>query len=146
MWNDSEITRADASTNFVLRRYALDRGFKGVYTAWIAVVAVLKVQFAQMIALGAAIGDFLGQLLRVPATQIMVHLMSKETHKWIPTYINYSCKAIAVAVASRPRRPRLIRSRSRRRRGHDADRPWTGRGDAAATTRIVRGRIVATPR
>mmetsp|Transcript_744 Transcript_744/g.2235 ORF Transcript_744/g.2235 Transcript_744/m.2235 type:complete len:384 (-) Transcript_744:102-1253(-) len=79
--------------------YALDRGFKGVYTAWIAVVAVLKVQFAQMIALGAAIGDFLGQLLRVPATQIMVHLMSKETHKWIPTYINYSCKAIAVAVA-----------------------------------------------
>ena len=46
----------------------------------------------------------------------------------------------------RPRRPRLIRSRSRRRRGRDADRPWMGRGDAAATTQIVRGWVAAAPR
>ena len=58
----------------------------------------------------------------------------------------------------RSRRPRLVRSRSRRRRGariargrvaatpRRADRPWTGRGDAAAATRIARGRVAATPR
>ena len=50
---------------------ALDRGFKGVYTAWLAIIASLKVQFAQMIALGAAIGDFLADLLRVPLTKVL---------------------------------------------------------------------------
>ena len=51
---------------------AIDRGFKGVYTAWLAIIASLKVQFAQMIALGAAIGDFLADLLRVPLTKVLV--------------------------------------------------------------------------
>ena len=46
----------------------------------------------------------------------------------------------------RPRRPRLIRSSSRRRRGHDADRPRTGRGDAAATTWMIRGQDADRPR
>ena len=54
--------------------HVLDKAFKGVYTAWVAVLAVLKIQFAQMVALGAAIGDFVAQLLRVPATQVMVHV------------------------------------------------------------------------
>ena len=52
-----------------------------MYTAWVAVLAVLKIQFAQLIALGAAIGDFVAQLLRVPATQVMVHVMDKDSHK-----------------------------------------------------------------
>lgn len=77
----------------------LDKAFKGVYTAWIAVLAVLKIQFAQMIALGTAIGGFAAQLLRVPATQVMVHVMDKDSHKWIPTYISYTCKGIAVIIA-----------------------------------------------
>ena len=79
--------------------HVLDKAFKGVYTAWVAVLAVLKIQFAQMVALGAAIGDFVAQLLRVPATQVMVHVMDKDSHKWIPTYISYTCKAIAVIIA-----------------------------------------------
>ena len=45
-----------------------------------------------------------------------------------------------------PLRPRLIRNRSRRRRGVGAGRPWTGRGDAAAATRIVRGDASSRPR
>jgi hypothetical protein len=32
---------------------------KGLYTGWIGVVAVLKIQFAKTIALGSAIGDFI---------------------------------------------------------------------------------------
>ena len=44
-------------------------------------IAVLKIQFAQMIALGAAIGGFLATLLRIPMTQILVHLMKTDTHK-----------------------------------------------------------------
>ncbi|KAH8071461.1 hypothetical protein JL721_4440 [Aureococcus anophagefferens] len=52
-----------------------------------------------MVALGSAIGDFLGQLLRVPLTQVLVHVMDKETQKWIPTIIFYTCKVVAIAVA-----------------------------------------------
>ena len=29
----------------------------------------------------------------------MVHVMDKDSHKWIPTYISYTCKAIAVIIA-----------------------------------------------
>ena len=36
----------------------LDTAFKGVYSGWAAVIAVLKLQFARTVALGSAIGDF----------------------------------------------------------------------------------------
>lgn len=77
----------------------LDRGFQGVLTAWLAVIAALKIQFAQMIALGAAIGGFLVMLLKVPVTQILVHILEEDVHKWIPQCISYVCKAIALIVA-----------------------------------------------
>ena len=40
-----------------------------------------------------------GSLRAIPATQVMVHVMDKDSHKWIPTYISYTCKAIAVIIA-----------------------------------------------
>ena len=43
--------------------------------------------------------------------------------------------------AYRPRRPRLVTSNSRRRRGRDADMPWTG---VAAPPRLRRGRSAAS--
>jgi hypothetical protein len=77
----------------------LDKGFKGIYSAWLAVIAVLKLKFAQIIALGAACGDFVADLLRVPVTSVLVHVMDKETHKWIPNLIGYTTKIIAVVIA-----------------------------------------------
>jgi len=77
----------------------LDRGFNGIYSAWLAVIAVLKIQFAQMIALGAAIGGFLAKLLRIPMTQILVHVIKPDTHKWIPQIISYICKIISIIIA-----------------------------------------------
>ena len=81
-----------------------------MYTAWVAVLAVLKIQFAQMIALGAAIGDFVAQLLRVPATQVMVHVMDKDSHKsrivWKSKF--YGAFVLIIASSSTPSTRRLL--------------------------------------
>ena len=84
-----------AETNPVV----LDRGFKGVYTAWAGVVAALKIQFAMIIALGATIGDFLGKLLSKPLTPLLENCLGEDLHKWIPHFIYYACKVIAVSIA-----------------------------------------------
>lgn len=72
---------------------------QGLYSGWIGVIAVLKVQFAKTIALGSAIGDFMYKTVEKPFSAILVHLLPKEYHKWIPTFIGYVCKAIAISVA-----------------------------------------------
>jgi len=77
----------------------LDQSFKGVYSSWAAVIAVLKVRFAQTVALGAAIGDNLGKWATIPATKILVHLVAEDLHKWIPNIIFYTCKVIAIVIA-----------------------------------------------
>jgi len=77
----------------------LNGALTGLYTGWIGVVAVLKVQFAKTIALGAAIGDFMySPALRI-FTPILAHLMPEEYQRWIPTLIAYVCKSIAISIA-----------------------------------------------
>ena len=77
----------------------LDKGFKGVYSSWAAVIAVLKIRFAQTVALGASIGNNIGRCATKPVTKILVHLMAEDMHKWIPSIIFYTCKVIAIAIA-----------------------------------------------
>jgi len=77
----------------------IDGALQGVYAGWIGVVAVLKVDFAKTIALGAAIGDFLYKTVSNPLGTILVHLLPNEYHKWVPTLIGYACKSAAIAVA-----------------------------------------------
>ena len=62
----------------------LDTAFKGIYSGWAAVIAVLKLQFARTVALGSAIGDFATKALTIPVTKVLVHSLEPELHKWIP--------------------------------------------------------------
>jgi len=77
----------------------INGALQGIYSGWIGVVAVLKVEFAKTIALGAAIGDFLYKTVANPLGSIMVHLLPGEYHKWVPTLIGYACKSVAITVA-----------------------------------------------
>lgn len=77
----------------------LNKAFTGVYTAWAAVVAVLKLQFAWMISLASAMGEYLFNLVNMPLTRICIHFFSPDLHKWIPSGIHYCCKTIAIFVA-----------------------------------------------
>ena len=76
----------------------INGALQGIYSGWIGVVAVLKVEFAKTIALGAAIGDFLYKTVATPLGSILVHLLPNEYHKWVPTLIGYACKSVAITV------------------------------------------------
>ena len=60
----------------------LDHGIKGCYTGWTAIIAVLKLQFAKMIALGAAIGDFLIKFVEKPGSAFLAHTLRYHPSCW----------------------------------------------------------------
>jgi len=71
----------------------------GILVAWVGVCASLRVEFARVITLAAAIGD---QLLKPTAYVVapgLSYIMAPEYHKWIPTLINALCKTVAMTVA-----------------------------------------------
>ena len=72
---------------------------QGIYTGWMGVLVVLKVEFAKTIALGVAIGNFINKPLTTVAQPVLVHTIPKDYHKWIPTIISYVCKSIAISIA-----------------------------------------------
>ena len=65
----------------------------------LGVIAVLKVNFAMTIALGAMIGEN----LRKPASYFIVPIASRvlpdKYHKWIAPLINVICKFVAITIA-----------------------------------------------
>lgn len=71
----------------------------GICNALIAVIAVLKVEFAKVIALGNSIGEN----LRKPATYffapILGTVLPKKYHQWIAPGINLVCKSVAITIA-----------------------------------------------
>jgi len=68
----------------------------GLCTAWVAVLATLKVQFARIAALGAAIGDSVYSIVAVTIEPSLKHLMPHEYDKWITVACRLTCKAWAI--------------------------------------------------
>jgi hypothetical protein len=70
-----------------------------ICSSLIGVIAVLKVNFAKTIALGASIGDE----LRKPAAYLLVPMVSKlvpsQYRQWIAPGINLLCKSIGITIA-----------------------------------------------
>jgi len=66
---------------------------------FISVIAVLKVQFAKVIALGHQIGES----LRKPTCYFLVPTLGKivptEYQKWISPCIEFACKCVAISIA-----------------------------------------------
>ena len=93
----------------------LNNGLNGVYTGFAAVVAVLKLRFAKIVALGAAIGDCMVRWSEGPGTALLTHLLAPDLHKWIPSILAYSCKFVAVLVCYQARCDVVQRGRARLR-------------------------------
>lgn len=71
----------------------------GLYTSWLGVVSVLKVQFARTIALALTIAELLKKpcdLVILPALHFVV---PPEYHRWLPVVIAWACKSIGMSVA-----------------------------------------------
>merc|ERR1719414_553764 len=71
-----------------------------LFSAWLSVIATLKMQFAQTVALALGIAS----MMEHPATRLLGPLlamvMGKDLHKWIPAIIGTVIKIIAVFCAS----------------------------------------------
>jgi len=77
----------------------LESAMQGVYSGWVGCMATLKLQFAKVIALGAAIGKMIQKPAEIVLIPIMTKLMPNEYHPWIEVIISTMCKSIAISVA-----------------------------------------------
>ena len=70
-----------------------------IFTSLISVIAVLKVEFAKVIALGHMIGD----VIKMPAYYVFVpalgSVVPEKYHKWIGPIIEIVCKFVAISIA-----------------------------------------------
>jgi len=70
-----------------------------LYTACLAVLAALKVQFAKTVALGIAIGNAIRPIAAKFVAPALAQALPEAYHHWINTIINATCKTIAVLIA-----------------------------------------------
>merc|ERR1712007_267779 len=76
----------------------LNSSLSSLYTGWVGVLAVLKIQFAKVVTLGHAIGSRIYKTVArfEPALEKMV---PEDYSKWVGPVLNWICKAIAITIA-----------------------------------------------
>ncbi|KAA8496401.1 hypothetical protein FVE85_0130 [Porphyridium purpureum] len=78
----------------------LSLGMDGLLAGCVAVLATLRSRFAQMIALGATIGDVLDRTLSPMLEHVIVRLCPKEYRKWIPEALSWTWRVLGALLAS----------------------------------------------
>jgi len=68
----------------------------GLCTGWVAVLATLKVQFARVATLGAAIGDKFYSVVQVTIEPALKKMSPDEYDQWITVACRLTCKAWAI--------------------------------------------------
>jgi len=71
----------------------------GIWMGFLGVVAVLRLQFAQTIALGATVGHIFESVADRLIRPILEKTIPTTHQKWIPVIISYGCKTIGVSIA-----------------------------------------------
>lgn len=78
----------------------LTKAMQFLFSSWLSVIATLKMQFAQTVALCLGVSS----MLEYPATMIfgpiLAMVMGKDLQKWVPAAISTTIKIVAVCVAS----------------------------------------------
>lgn len=70
----------------------------GLYTAWVGMLAILKIQFARTVTLGEAIGTEISK----PAAKlepVLATMVPEDYKQWVPVMIRWSCKMMAISAA-----------------------------------------------
>ncbi len=71
----------------------------GIASCFIAVLAVLKIDFAKVIALGNSIGEALKKPANLYLVPLLAGIVPEKFQQWISPIINYACKFIAISIA-----------------------------------------------
>jgi len=77
----------------------INAALAGLYTSWLAVVSVLKVEFARTVMLALTIADLLKKpcdLYLMPALRAVVPV---EYHRWLPVTVGWACKSVGMSIA-----------------------------------------------
>jgi len=77
----------------------VSNALSGLWMGFLSVVAVLRLKFAQAIALGATIGNIFHGYVETWMSPILHKVIPVAYHKWIPVIISYSCKTVGVSIA-----------------------------------------------
>jgi len=77
---------------------ALSDGLTGLYSGLLAVIATLQLRFAQVLTLGASLGDGL-ERFATKGIPMLEQAVEPEFKKWIPQAVSYLCKMIGVMLA-----------------------------------------------
>ena len=73
----------------------------GLYTAWLAVQGVLRLEFAKTITLGVSIAEMATPALNRLGVPVLAHVVPPPYHHWIPMILKSTARAIGVAFAWR---------------------------------------------
>ena len=74
------------------------RAMSAITSGFLAVLASLKIKFAQAIVVGGAIGDVLRPPVRRAMEPFLKKALTDDYHKWIRPGLNYACKLVAVSI------------------------------------------------
>ena len=74
------------------------RAMSAITSGFLAVLASLKIKFAQAIVVGGAIGDVLRPPVRRAMEPFLKKALTEDYHKWIRPGLNYACKLVAVSI------------------------------------------------
>jgi len=66
---------------------------------FMAVMATLRIQFAQAITLGTVIGDIFQKTADKYISPLLMQLVPADYRKWVPVIIKYICRSTAVSIA-----------------------------------------------
>merc|ERR1712039_960515 len=77
------------------------RAAGGLWTAYMGVLTVLKMKFAQTVALAQSLGDILRPTMAKVVGPTIIAVSPPEYRKWISPGIDFMCKAVAAILAWR---------------------------------------------
>lgn len=73
----------------------------GLYGSWLAVQGVLRLEFAKTITLGVSVAEIATPSLQRVGVPLLVHMLPKAYHHWIPVVIKTGARMLGVALAWR---------------------------------------------
>lgn len=101
--DNSDITQAYSRKLLVIMKAVdpdkVSAALKALIAGKIAVLASLKMNFARALTLGTALGDALKIQVVKYVVPKFIDFVPKEAHRWVPTIVDWACKAVAMFVA-----------------------------------------------
>lgn len=77
----------------------IDDALASIYKVWLAVMAVLSIQFARTVSLSLTMANFLERPCKRFIQPVITHAIPKDYRKWVPVVLGWVCKSVAMGFA-----------------------------------------------